>query len=46
MLRGILAAQENLKAHRAAKTALRVFRFPALARAPLADLLAHARIRE
>lgn len=45
MLRGILAAQGNLKACRAARRpALRAFRFPALARIPLADLLAHTRI--
>lgn len=45
MLRGILAAQGNLKARRAARRpALRAFASPALARIPLADLLAHTRI--
>ena len=46
MLRGILAAQGNLKARRAARRpALRAFRSPpALVRIPLADLLAHTRI--
>lgn len=46
MLRGILAAQGDLKARRAARRpALRAFRSPpALVRIPLADLLAHTRI--
>ena len=39
MLRGILAAQGNLKARRAARRpALRAFASPALARASLADV--------
>lgn len=45
MLRGILAAQGNFKAHRAAqRPALWAFNLPVLARIPLADLLAHTRI--
>lgn len=45
MLRGILAAQGNIKAHRAAqRPALWAFDLPVLARIPLADLLAHTRI--
>lgn len=42
-LRGILAAQENLKAREAAqRPASRAFFFPCICQDPLADLLTHA----